>query len=107
MYAAITIMNDDTLERIHNFVSQLIEQCRSHLPGVQLIEVRYAQLVSIIIVLKCCFNTFWPFDILEDRQKLLFFFLFLHIYLVPITLLLCAVCLLTEADRLTEQILRV
>ena len=29
-------MNDDTLERTHNFVSQLIEQCHSHLPGVHL-----------------------------------------------------------------------
>ena len=31
-------MNDDTLERTHNFVSQLIEQCHSHLPGVHLMR---------------------------------------------------------------------
>ena len=33
-------MNDDTLERTHNFVSQLIEQCHSHLPGVHLMKSR-------------------------------------------------------------------
>ena len=98
-------MNDDTLERIHNFVSQLIEHCHSHLPGVQLIEVKYAKLVSIIILQKMQFehflSAFCPFDISEDWQKLLFFILFLPLYLLS---LCCVLCLLPEADRLTEQI---
>ena len=33
-------MNDDTLEIFHKFVSQLIEHCHSHLPGIHLTEVK-------------------------------------------------------------------
>lgn len=86
-------MNDDTLERIHNFVSQLIEHCHSHLPGVQLIEVKYAKLVSIIILQKIQFEHFlstnYPIDILENRQEMLYFILFLPIYLLSLCCVLC------------------
>lgn len=45
-------------------------------------------------------SAFCPFDISEDRQKLLFFILFLPMYVDTITLLLCAV--FTHRSRQTH-----
>ena len=51
-------MNDDTLERTHNFVSQLIEQCHSHLPGVHLMKARDSIRISFnYIVTEVAFQT--------------------------------------------------